>query len=211
VPRKPAATSKRTKYWDSIYEGRGIEGVSWFQAFPQMSLDLIERLHLKSDTAIIDVGGGASRLADKLLARGYTGLTVLDVSGSALSAASERLASAKQVRWLHDDVLSWTPDQHYELWHDRAVFHFLIEQSERDAYVRALRLAVEPGGSVIIGTFAENGPEQCSGLPVARYSDDALVDALGVGFDLVEARREVHVTPQGTRQAFTWVVANAEG
>jgi 2-polyprenyl-3-methyl-5-hydroxy-6-metoxy-1,4-benzoquinol methylase len=209
VTKMTAATSRRTKHWDALYEDRGIEGVSWFQPFPQMSLDLIERLRLKPSASIIDVGGGASRLVDKLLARGYSELTVLDLSESALSEAKKRLG-ANDVTWLRRDVLGWKPDQQYDVWHDRGVFHFLIEQSERDAYLHSLGLALIPGGSVVIGTFAENGPEQCSGLPVARYSGDALAGALGVGFDVAETRREVHVTPQGTRQAFTWVVATAD-
>lgn len=201
----------RAKYWDAAYEGRGAEGVSWYQATPQRSVELIESLALDSSAAIVDVGGGTSRLIDLLFERGFTSLTVLDVSEAALMVARQRLGPSDAVTWLHEDLLTWQPLHPYDVWHDRAVFHFLVDQKEREAYVRTLRCAIRPGGWVIIATFAEDGPEQCSGLPVVRYSAPDLADAIGSNFDVLESSRDVHVTPEGVRQPFTWIVARAIG
>src|SRR5579864_1740996 len=163
-----ASASGRHRHWDSRYIEAGATRVSWYQPTAGMSLALIDRLGVPKDAPIIDVGGGASFLVDELLARGYTDLTVLDVSAIALSIARQRIGDGAPVRWLCEDVTSWQPERRYGLWHDRAVFHFLTEPDDRIKYVNALRQAISTVGAVIMATFASNGPEWCSGLPVTR-------------------------------------------
>ena len=182
--------------------------MSWYQAVPEASLELVDALDISRDAAVIDVGGGASFLVDELLARGFCDLTVLDLSVSALDATRRRLPTDAPVRCVHADLLRWEPDRRYDLWHDRAVFHFLVAQSDRDRYVATLTHAIVPGGNVIVGTFAEDGPEMCSGLPVDRYSATELSTALGDALDVVATRRERHVTPRGAAQPFTWVAGS---
>jgi SAM-dependent methyltransferase len=199
----PAA---RATHWDSVYERAGATGVSWYQPEPTLSLALIDQLEIQSSAAVIDIGGGASLLVDRLLARGYSDLTVLDVSAVALDVLRERVRDAKQVRLLIQDVLTWRPTRRYGVWHDRAVFHFLVDAADQARYLRTLREAVEPGGAVIIATFAPEGPRQCSGLPVARHSTTEL-EAFLEGFTVLHAPHEQHVTPQGVEQPFNWVAA----
>ena len=193
------------EHWDTAYSTRGVEGVSWYQAVPAVSLELVEALGTPRDASVIDVGAGASFLVDELVARGFTDLTVVDLSTSALEAARRRLPADAPVRWVVADVLEWEPDRLYDLWHDRAVFHFLVAAFDRERYVATLRRAVAPDGKVIVGTFAEDGPEMCSGLPVSRYSAADLSAELGDALDVLETRRERHVTPRGAVQPFTWV------
>jgi len=166
-------------------------------------------LGVATSTAVIDVGGGASVLVDALVGLGFNDITVLDVSATALDAAQQRLGDSVAVNWLQDDVLSWRPERRYGLWHDRAVLHFLIEEEDRKTYLNALRRAIEPGGAVVLGTFASDGPEYCSGLPVVRYSTGALSKALGTDFEVVATRKEVHTTPANATQSFTWVAARS--
>lgn len=196
---------ERAEHWDATYRARGVEGVSWFQPAPIVSLALIDDLAVPTDTAVIDVGGGASRLADELATRGFSDVTVLDVSAAALEAAQRRLGPDAPVTWLRQDLLAWRPERRYGLWHDRAVFHFLIDPTARQRYTALLQAAVEPGGWAIVATFAPDGPDHCSGLPVARYSTDDLAGVLGDGFTLVDSRREEHATPAGAIQPFTWI------
>jgi trans-aconitate methyltransferase len=177
-----------------------------------MSLELIERLDVGRSEPVVDVGGGTSALAGRLLGRGFSDVTVLDLSASALTSARTSLgALADRVAWLEQDVLDWSPPRRYGLWHDRAVFHFLLDPSDRRQYVARLREALLPHGALVIGTFAPDGPDRCSGLPVARYSASELIAALGEGFTLVAARREEHRTPRGTIQPFTWVALRSGG
>jgi SAM-dependent methyltransferase len=193
----------RQAHWENVYRSKSEKEVSWFETSPAVSLDLIARLGVPPQAAIIDIGGGASRLVDHLLERGFSRVTVLDISETALAASRARLGSrAAGVQWLVADATKWEPRQTYDLWHDRAAFHFLTEAQDRDAYVERLRRAVVPGGHVIIGTFAPDGPARCSGLPVARHDAGSLAAALGPGFDLVETRRHEHVTPSGGVQRF---------
>lgn len=178
--------------------------MSWFQAHADRSLALIERCDLDRAEPILDIGGGASTLVDDLLDRGHTDLTVLDVAESALTASQARLGPrAGQVRWITGDVLTAALPR-VQLWHDRAVLHFLIDPIDRARYVEQLEAAVIPTGHVIIATFAPDGPDRCSGLPVIRFSAEALGDLLGSGFQLVQAEREEHRTPIGRLQAFTY-------
>jgi SAM-dependent methyltransferase len=190
-------------HWEGVYSSKGEREVSWFQESPEASIELIGLVGAKPDAAIIDIGGGASRLVDALLARGFENLTVLDLSEAALEKARSRLGSdARNVRWIATDVTSWLPDAKYDVWHDRAAFHFLTKRDEQQAYVDCLKEALRPGGYAIIGTFALDGPEKCSGLSVARQSPETMVALLGPGFHLVDARRHEHTTPWQSVQKF---------
>lgn len=202
-------TMHRARHWDAAYRDRGHRGVSWFEAEPKLSLELIGVLGISSDTAVVDVGGGASYLADRLVSRGFRDVTVLDVSEEALVEGRRRIGTEAAVSWLHDDVLTWHPRRRYGLWHDRAVFHFLTDPRDRKRYLDCLSAAIEPGGGVIVATFAEDGPEYCSGLPVSRYSATELSLTVGAWLEPVEVRRELHTTPWGTTQPFTWLAARA--
>ena len=193
----------RKDHWENVYKAKGENEVSWFQGTPTPSLELMAFVDASPGTAIIDVGGGASRLVDFLVQMGIGGVTVLDLSQAALTIPKARLGGrADQVKWVVADVTSWEPQRVYDLWHDRAVFHFLTDEHDRKAYVARLVKAVKPGGHAIIGTFAPDGPERCSGLPVVRYDAESLGKALGSAFDLVETRRHRHLTPWGTEQRF---------
>lgn len=197
--------SSRQEHWDSIYSRKGEEEVTWFEAEPRRSLELVSRCALPSDARIIDVGGGASRLVDGLLDRGFEELSVLDVSSQALEKSRARLgARASRVHWITCDVTMFEPPDRYALWHDRAVFHFLTAGADRAAYSRALERALNPGGLVIIGAFAVDGPDRCSGLEVVRYDGPGIAAALGPSFTLVETVRHEHVTPTGKVQSFTF-------
>jgi trans-aconitate methyltransferase len=167
-------------------------------------LELIEAMEIPREAAVIDVGGGASTLVDHLWERGFRDLTVLDISASALDEVRGRLG-ASAVRRLHEDVLEWQPDRRYDLWHDRAVFHFLVDETDRRGYVETLHSALNPGGALVLGTFAPDGPEVCSGLPVRRYSADDLSHLLGATFEPLQRRHEIHVTPGAVRQPFMWI------
>ncbi len=201
----------RADHWDAAYSTRGVDGVSWYQAVPEVSLELVDALDISHDAAVIDVGGGASFLVDELSARGFRDLTVVDLSASALDATRGRLPADAPVRCVRSDLLKWELDRRYDLWHDRAAFHFLVVASDRDRYLATLRRTLAPGGKVIVGTFAEDGPQICSGLPVSRYSAAHLSTALGDAFDVLETRREHHVTPRGAVQPFTWVAGSLHG
>jgi SAM-dependent methyltransferase len=190
-------------HWDSVHGRLAPEEVSWFQADPRASLGLVARADKWPRGRILDVGGGASRLVDVLLAAGYEDVSVLDLSPAALARAGERLGDrASRVQWIAADVTRWVPQRTYDVWHDRACFHFLVDPADRKAYRRALAAAVAPGGQVVIATFAPDGPERCSGLPVVRWSADALAGELGPAYRQVEAFTEAHPTPRGTVQRF---------
>jgi SAM-dependent methyltransferase len=204
--RSPLLAGPGKPHWDGVYGSRAANELSWYQPEPEMSLALIDDLRLEHDAAIVDVGGGASRLARRLLDRGFTDVTVLDVSARALGLARSELGvKAAAVHWIEQDLLSWTPQRQYDVWHDRAVFHFLVDPAHRERYVEILRSAVCVGGAVVIGTFAADGPTTCSRLPVARYGPDLLATELGEGFVTLATRREEHRTPSHALQPFTWV------
>lgn len=195
----------RSDHWDSVYARRTENELSWYQARPETSLQLIATLGIGRDDAIIDVGGGAASLVDCLLEGGFHRLTVLDISAGAIAAVKARLGvRAGQVHWIVGDVTQTALPGPYRLWHDRAVFHFLTDARERAVYVATLTAAVLAGGYAIIATFADDGPTQCSNLPVCRYSPEQLAAELGKGCELVAARRETHVTPAQGRQNFIY-------
>jgi trans-aconitate methyltransferase len=197
--------TSRHDHWDSMYRTKGEQDVSWFEALPSMSLEMMEAAGLTPDTCVIDVGGGESRLIDSLLSRGLNCLAVLDVSGEALRHAQHRLAArAQMVEWIESDVTAAWSLKPMDIWHDRAVFHFLVQPDDRRQYVDRLRSTLKHAGSAIIATFAPDGPEQCSRLPVARYSPEALSAELGSHFELVDARPYMHVTPWGAAQSFQY-------
>lgn len=201
-----------TRHWEQVYATKGATGVSWFQEHARQSLQLIHRADVPRAAGIIDVGGGASTLVDDLLADGYSNLSVLDLSGAALAAARERLGPrGSDVSWLIGDITRVELARHaYAVWHDRAVFHFLTTPRERQAYVRAVLRAVRPGGHVIVATFAQDGPEKCSGLPVRRYSVGGLHAEFGAPFTLLRHEREEHHTPGGAVQRFIYCMCRRE-
>lgn len=195
--------SDRSTHWDHVYTTKGEAEVSWFQDSPAISLELIRAANPDPGASVIDVGGGASRLVDALLQHGYRDLAVLDLSAHALDAAKRRIGhAASMVDWIVADATTWQPAKAYDIWHDRAAFHFLTEARDRAAYVARLRSAVASGGHVIIATFAPDGPEKCSGLPVQRYDGASLAAELGPEFELIETRSETHHTPWNSTQAF---------
>lgn len=200
------------RHWEKVYAKSAPEAVSWYQPHLARSLELIERAAPDRSAAIIDVGGGESTLADDLLERGYRDVTVLDISPTAIEVAKARLgAQARHVTWLVADITQVElPGQHYDVWHDRAVFHFLTDASQRVAYVRQVRHAMKPGGHVIVATFGPEGPTQCSGLDVVRYDADSLHDEFGPQFRLVEHATELHRTPRGAPQQFLYCFCKIE-
>ncbi len=192
-------------HWDAAY-GQGDDTRSWFEERPGMSLRMLDSAGISAADAVIDVGGGASPLTGALLDRGFADLTVLDISAAGMQHARDRLGlRADQVHWLTADVLSWQPRRQYRGWHDRAVYHFLTIDEHRQQYLHTLDAATGPGAIAVFGCFAPDGPQHCSGLPVARYSPAQLARQVGAKWLLTSQDREEHITPAGTVQPFTWV------
>lgn len=195
----------RKNHWEDVYTKKTPKEVSWYQIEPTITLNLIKFIGIDHTSKIIDVGGGASVLVDKLLDQGFQNLTVLDISSKSLQLAKERLGQlSAQVSWIEADVTEFDPPQKYDLWHDRAVFHFLTDPNDRKKYVQNMEKALNSRGHVIIATFAIDGPLKCSGLDVERYSDEKLKNELGGSFELIKSIEEVHVTPWGSEQKFIY-------
>ena len=193
------------RHWTDVYKAKPPTAVSWFQETPEPSLSALHRFGASESSSLIDVGGGASNLVDALLEEGWQDITVLDIAAPALLAAKARLgALADKVHWEVADITDWQSTRRFGVWHDRAVFHFLTEPEQRAAYRLALSRAVTKGGLVIIATFALDGPEKCSGLPVQRYDAIGLAAEMGDLLQLIEGWPEEHVTPWGARQSFNW-------
>jgi SAM-dependent methyltransferase len=194
------------EHWDSVYRTRGSEQVSWYQPHLDRSLAFLEATGLGRDARVIDVGGGASTFVDDLLNRGYTNVTVLDLSAAALDVAKGRLGSrASQVKWICADVTDpQLPSEAYEFWHDRAVFHFLREPAARARYVSAVRRMLKPGGHIVVATFGPHGPEKCSGLDVMHFTPEALHAEFGPEFARLSDAVEMHTTPWGSEQEFVY-------
>lgn len=195
----------RHEHWDAVYTGKSPTDVSWYQHAPAPSLRALAHAGAVPASSLVDVGGGASNLVDALLAQGWQDLTVLDIAAPALDTAKARLGHlADMVNWVAEDITEWVPERTFDVWHDRAVFHFLTEQEQREAYQRALLQGTAKGSHVIIATFALDGPEKCSGLPVQRYDAAGLARQLGDRFELTDTWLEDHVTPWGAVQSFNW-------
>ena len=193
-------------HWEKVYATKSATELSWYQQHADLSLKLIQNANVSPISSIIDVGGGASTFVDDLLVRHYVNVTVLDLSGAAIASAKSRLGSnASKVKWIEGDVLETDLPRHgYDLWHDRAAFHFLLSEEERRSYVRKVLNAVKPGGFVIVATFAEDGPTKCSGLPVMRYSANQLYSEFGEPFQFLGYEKELHHTPSGKEQKFVY-------
>lgn len=192
------------EHWDEVYRRKSSMSVSWYQASPEPSLQMLDQVTV-GPCSIIDVGGGASTLVDALLRRGWVDITILDIAAPALEVAQHRLGRAAQgVDWEVADITCWLPQRKYDVWHDRAVFHFLTSAEARGSYKRALSAGTAVGSHVIIATFALDGPEKCCGLVVQRYSSETLTEELGPGFQLIQAEVENHWTPGGKMQTFNW-------
>jgi len=193
-------------HWEAVYDAKAPTEVSWFSPHLQTSLSLIQQVAPQKSSSIIDVGGGESTLADDLISRAYQDVTVLDIAQTAIDKTRKRLGSAvNHIKWLVGDITRVTlPEHFYDVWHDRAVFHFLTRPAERRAYVNQVVSAVKTGGHVIVATFGPEGPQRCSGLDVLRYDADSLHDEFGPRFRLVESSKEIHQTPFGTTQQFLY-------
>lgn len=201
------SSDEAKRHWQSVFETKADGQLSWNQPQPERGVRLIRAYAPDPGTAIIDVGAGASYLFRELKAAGYRDLTGLDISPAAIGRARQRLGeAAAEVAWITADVTSWTPPRRWGLWHDRAVFHFMTDESRQDGYIGAMQKALPVGGTAIIATFAPDGPERCSGLPVQRYDAESLAERLGAGFRLIASEREEHVTPWGSRQRFVYAV-----
>jgi ubiquinone/menaquinone biosynthesis C-methylase UbiE len=194
------------RHWSQIYETKAPDQVSWYQDQPHLSLEFIQRTGVEKVGQIIDVGGGASTLVDCLLDDGYQHISVLDISGQALDVARHRLGTkAQAITWIEADITQIALPLHlYDVWHDRAVFHFLTQTEARQRYIDQVRHAVKVGGHVIVATFAHDGPDRCSGLKVMRYRPEHLKEVFGKPFDLVHSANEIHQTPFGTEQKFIY-------
>ncbi len=194
------------EHWEKVYQTKQPNAVSWFQEHATRSLELVRSVGSSWNANIIDVGGGTSTLVDDLLSNGFKSISVLDLSASALDVARKRLGTeGDRVTWIPGDICTVTlPDQTYDIWHDRAVFHFLTDPADRTAYVQQVMKSVKPGGHVIVATFSPDGPEQCSGLPVARYAPEELHQEFGPSFELIEHMNEEHKTPWGSVQHFIY-------
>lgn len=203
----PRAPFDPKQHWETIYARKGPQEVSWYQAVPEASLELLHDFHVPTDARIVDVGGGDSLLVDHLLQQGFSDLTVVDISGTALRKAQERLGTrASSVQWIEADATQFPSPRPFDVWHDRAVFHFLTDDAEVERYLLRLSGSLRPGGLLILATFSANGPEKCSGIPVHRYSEDELVARLQQVCDRIKCFTVDHVTPFNTVQNFLFCV-----
>ena len=192
-------------HWENLYAEKNPSEVNWYQSHPQHSLSLIDDTGIGTAAGIIDVGGGASTLVDHLLQAGYRDISVLDIARTAIERAQQRLGDlSQQITWIEGDVTDYSPGRTFDIWHDRAVFHFLTLERDRDFYLQALHKTLKPGGQVIIATFSDIGPSQCSGLDIMRYNPGSLGLALGPQLHLVETLTEEHRTPNGGLQQFVY-------
>ena len=194
--------AENATHWEDVYQSKKEAETSWYEDRPQVSLDLIGATGLGPNAAIVDIGAGASRLVDCLLEQGFSRITVLDLSDTALSKARARLPHDAPVEWVAGNVLHWQPEGHFDVWHDRAAFHFLTDATDQDTYINVMDIALRPGGYALIGTFALDGPTSCSGLPVERYDAALLSGRLGDGFQLLKSVHHDHRTPWGSVQRF---------
>lgn len=196
---------ERKQHWDKIYASKELEETSWYQQFPSASLHMIAALKLAKSASIIDIGGGESLFVDHLLTMGFEDISVLDISEAAIEKAKLRLGSqSKQVNWIISDVISFEPERQYELWHDRATFHFLIDKADISRYIEITAKAIKKDGFLTIGTFSEEGPDRCSGLEIKQYSENSLVQLFSNDFEMIRCFQTDHQTPSGELQNFVF-------
>lgn len=200
-------TFDRERHWESIYQTKSLEEVGWYQVLPQPSLDLITKLGLAPDDPLIDIGGGDSLLVDHLLDRGHTDLTVLDISGLALDRARKRLGNlAARVHWIQQDITQFTPPRSYACWHDRAAFHFLVNDVDVSSYKEVMTQSLRPEGKAILGVFSDQGPTKCSGIPIRQYTEQSLERVFSDDFEMIDSLRVDHKTPGGAIQNYVFGV-----
>lgn len=196
---------KKKSHWEDVYQKKDLEEVSWYQPKAETSMDYIRSFELKKDAKIIDIGGGDSFLAENLLSEGYTDITVLDISETALDRARSRLGKkAEKITWIVADASDFAPSKKFELWHDRATFHFLTREEEVEKYLKTLKNSIQRGGNAVMGTFSEKGPEKCSGINIKQYSLHDLSELLNDGFETLECKNVDHITPSGAVQNFSF-------
>lgn len=204
-----SAQSHASQHWDSVYSTKSAQERSWTETVPDESLDFIKQTSTDLDAPVIDIGGGASLLVDELLNAGYSNVSLLDISQSALDETKTRIDATpnkSHVSYICTDITQWQPTHTYTTWHDRAVFHFLTDESDRNIYVALASTAIASGGHLVLATFAPDGPESCSGLPVQRWSVNELARLFSDSFTLVDSTTSNHTTPWDSKQPFTWVV-----
>ncbi|MBE9563696.1 MAG: class I SAM-dependent methyltransferase [Proteobacteria bacterium] len=195
----------RKIHWENVYSDKIATEVSWYQQCPENSLNLILATGIEKSASIIDIGGGASTLVDFLLTAEYQNISVLDISGSAIEQAKQRLGKhANKVNWIEQDITSFVAEQKFDVWHDRAVFHFLTDADDRSQYVKSMSRSLQSGSHAIIATFNLDGPEKCSGLDIVRYSTESLSEIFSENFKLIETKTEEHKTPGGKSQSFVY-------
>lgn len=199
-------------HWEDVYQRKKVDEVSWYQPRPECSLRLIASAKRDLKARIIDVGGGASRLVDCLLDQGYLNLSVLDISGNALAKTRERLGPrSHSVKWIESDIAAFHPEEKFDFWHDRAVFHFLTDPNEREKYLANMGGALNANAHVLIASFGLEGPEKCSGLPVQRYGPELLQQTLGSNYKLLSSEQEIHITPSRNQQQFIYCLFKRSG
>ena len=190
-------------HWQNVYDKKNENEVSWYQKSPKLSLEFVKSLNLSLDAEIIDIGAGESRLVDNLLEMGFVNLSVLDISSKSIEKTKKRLGlKSKLVNWIVSDINNFNPTKKYDLWHDRAAFHFLKDSVEIDNYVKLVKSSLHNQGNLIIATFSENGPLKCSGLEVSRYSENSISDLFNNDFELIKSQKSIHKTPVSTSQEF---------
>lgn len=196
-------TFDRKKHWEEVYKNKRIDEVSWYQPIPTTSLDFIRELKVPKEARIIDVGGGDSLFADHLLEKGYTDITVLDISEMAIARARKRLGrKAEKVKWIVADAANYKPARTYDFWHDRAAFHFLTDKKEIESYINNLKEYIHPSGHLVLGTFSTQGPIKCSGINITQYSEQSMSDLLSGYFKLIRCIKVDHHTPSKKIQNF---------
>lgn len=194
----------RKLHWEKVYESRTLESFSWYQPIPEVAIHFLELFQVPRDARIIDVGGGDALFVDYLLDQGFTNITVLDISATAIERARRRLgAKAEQVEWIVSDIVDFKPSQAYDFWHDRAAFHFLTDFNDVKKYVMNAQDAISKSGALVVGTFSENGPEKCSGIQIRQYSERGLTEVMEGAFEKIECFETVHHTPAAVTQSFT--------
>lgn len=203
--KKLEAAFDRREHWENVYSEKMATEVSWYQQYPECSLNLIHATGVAKSASIIDIGGGASTLVDFLLSTDYRNISVLDISSHAIEQAKQRLGErGDRINWIEHDITSFVSGQPFDVWHDRAVFHFLTDADDRSQYVKTLSRSLQPGSHAIIATFNLDGPEKCSGLDIVRYSTESLSAIFSENFKLIETKTEEHKTPNGKSQSFVY-------